>query len=129
MPDAPARDAVVLRFPPGGPEDVKRIRKEARWTHRKHQVEGQPEEPWYRLSLWVDSAREGESRHELTLRLVRSAGLNGINLSDMRNVHFWWSTAGDLYDRGSCSRRTATRTNLKSTGRWTSERNPRALTW
>lgn len=22
------------------------------------------------------------------------------HLSDMRNAHFWWSTAGDLYDRG-----------------------------
>lgn len=69
MPDAPARDAIVLRFPPGGPEHVKRIRNEAKWTHRKHQVAGQAEEPWYRLSLWVDSAREDESQHELRLRL------------------------------------------------------------
>ncbi len=96
----PSRTALALRFPPGGPEDVKRIRKEAKWAHRKHQREGEQEEPWYRLSVWVDVQREGESRQDTMLRLVHAAGLNGINLTDIRNQLFWWSTAGDLYDRG-----------------------------
>ena len=93
----PPREALVLRFPPGGPDDVQRIRKEAKWTHRKHQVEGQP---WYRLSLWVDVPRDSETQDQLKLRLVHAAGLNGIDLAAVRNSVFWWSTAGDLYDRG-----------------------------
>lgn len=100
VPDRPEREALVLRFPPGGPDDVKRIRKEAKWAHRRHQAEGRPVTPWYRLSLWADSPRPAETVRELQLRLVRAAGLNGINLANMRNNVFWWSTAGELYDRG-----------------------------
>lgn len=89
----------MLRFPPGGPEEIKRIRDEAKWTHRKRPTSEQSG-TWYRLSTWVDVPAEGESTESLKLRLIHSAGLNGIRLADVRNAHFWWARAGDLYDRG-----------------------------
>ncbi len=94
----PVHDAVVLRFPPGGPDEVKRIRDEAKWVHRRRQRTAQG--PWYRLSVWADCQRINESRDELMLRLIHAAGLGGIRLEDARNSQFWWSTVGELVSRG-----------------------------
>ena len=88
----------MLRFPPGGPDHVKKIRDEAKWTNRRCGPEkGQP---WYRLSTWGDVPRNGETLAQLMQRLVHAAGMNNVKIDEDRNSVFWWSTAGELYDRG-----------------------------
>lgn len=94
----PAANCLVLRFPPGGPDDVEQIRKEAKYNHRHHQQARS--EPWYRLSVWVTAAREGELEEQVLLRLVRAAGIGGIRLADLRNRVCWTTTAGRLYELG-----------------------------
>lgn len=98
MVDTPARDALVLRFPPGGPDQVTKMRQEAKYAHRHHQKIRA--EPWYRLSVWVDSPRPGETQLRLMQRLVRAAGLGRIRIDDERNSVFWWAVAADIYEAG-----------------------------
>lgn len=87
-----------MRFPPGGLDQVAKVRKEAKYVHRHHQ--SARVEPWYRLSVWADVAGPEESDDDLRLRLVHAAGLAGIDLDDLRNAAFWWTTASHLYERG-----------------------------
>jgi hypothetical protein len=94
----PPADALVLRFPPGGPDEVEKIRKEAKYAHRHHQE--QTAEPWYRLSVWVDRPRPGETRDETMTRLVHAAGLANVQVTDARNSVFWWTSVGELAARG-----------------------------
>jgi hypothetical protein len=96
--DQPPPEALVLRFPPGGQDQINKIRQEAKYVHRHHQ--GQAQEPWYRLSIWADVARGGETHLELMQRLVKVAGMGRIQLDAERNSLFWWTEAGRLYDAG-----------------------------
>jgi hypothetical protein len=98
VPATPEPDALVLRFPPGGADEVQKIRKEAKYVHRHHQ--SKKVEPWYRLSVWADVSRPSESTLELKGRLVKAAGLAGIRLDDERNDRFWWTTAARIYEAG-----------------------------
>jgi hypothetical protein len=100
MPDPPPRDALVLRFPPGGLGDERNIRKEAKWADRAHRKEFPDSGPRFRLSVWTDFAREGETDAQLKQRLLDAAGTDGIRIDDDRNSVLWWSTAGALYDAG-----------------------------
>ncbi len=76
-----------------------KVRKEAKWAHRVHEKRGGVG-PWYRLSVWADAARVGETKDELKLRLVRAAGLGGISLADVRNSAFYTTKAQELLTRG-----------------------------
>lgn len=100
MPEHPPREALVLRFPPGGPDHVKKLRQEAKYVHRHHAKRVGKTEPWYRLSVWADVAAPDEPRTELMQRLVRAAGLGRVQVDDERNSVFWWAEAGDIYDAG-----------------------------
>ncbi len=93
----------MLRFPPGGVDQATKIRKEAKYNNRHHapnKAAGGTVEPWFRLSVWTDVARSGETQQDLRRRLVLAAGLHGINLSTDRNAVFWWSTVAALRGRG-----------------------------
>jgi hypothetical protein len=98
VPGRPPPDALVLRFPPGGPDQVKKIINEARYTHRHHQ--DRRAEPWYRLSIWADVPKPGEKDEDVLLRLVHAARLGRIKIEDVRNGRFWWTTANRLYQLG-----------------------------
>jgi hypothetical protein len=87
-----------MRFPPGGEDEVAKIMKEAKYVHRHHQRE--VEEPWYRLSVWIGSPREGETEREVLQRLVVAAGLGGLRVDEERNRVLWRSTVGELLDQG-----------------------------
>lgn len=95
--DRPDPRAIVLRFPPG-PDSVVKILKEAKYNHRHHQRTRA--ESWYRLSVWCDLPRPGESVEDVLLRLVHDAGLGQIRLEDVRNSFFWWTSASTLYEAG-----------------------------
>jgi hypothetical protein len=99
MSGSPEREALVLRFPPGGPEHVRKILDEAKYTNRVHQRGGDTR-PWYRLSVWVDVQRAGESKAETLTRLVHAAKLGRIRVEDERNCVFWWTTVGTLNEAG-----------------------------
>lgn len=88
----------MLRFPPGGPDQVKKIMQEAKYAHRHHQ--DFRAEPWFRLSIWADVPRVGEAVEETVLRLLRAASLGSIRIGDVRNDRFWWTTADRLYQAG-----------------------------
>jgi hypothetical protein len=91
----------MLRFPPGGPDQVKKIRYEARANHREHVREtGDESTPWFRLSVFADEPREGESRLDVLRRLVRDAGLARIQIESERNAICWTATVGDVQDLG-----------------------------
>jgi hypothetical protein len=96
--ESPPREALVLRFPPGGKDEVKKIQDEAKYVNRHHQKVRA--EPWFRLSIWADVPREGETAADLMTRLVGAAGMGRIRIADERNAAFWWTTAASLYDAG-----------------------------
>lgn len=88
----------MLRFPPGGQDDVTRIMKEAKYAHRHHQ--NVAAEPWYRLSIWADTPLPDEPLAHTLTRLIEAAGLGQIRIADDRNSRFWWTTAQALYEAG-----------------------------
>lgn len=91
--DQPAWGAIVLRFPPGGADQLKAIVKEAKYTSR-HFGQG------YRLSVWASEPKPGETMEETLVRLVRAAGLGDLKVGDERNSRLWWAHASTLYDAG-----------------------------
>jgi hypothetical protein len=96
--EPPPPEALVLRFPPGGPDEVSKIRKEAKYVHRHHQQ--RRAEAWYRLSVWADRPRPGETREQTMTRLIHAAGLANVRVDDAQNSVFWWTTVGELTSRG-----------------------------
>lgn len=77
---------------------MQKIIKEAKWVHRGHQVV--KVEPWYRLSIWADVPRPGETRDQTLLRLIHAAKVGRIKVEDVRNDRFWSCTAQTLYQAG-----------------------------
>ena len=77
---------------------MEKIRKEAKYVHRHHQ--GESGEPWYRLSVWVDSAEADETLEDTMTRLVHAAGLANIQVHDARNSVFWLTTVRELEAAG-----------------------------
>ncbi len=94
----PPPEALVLRFPPGGADEITKVRKEAKWANRAHQKAGGVG-TWYRLSVWVDAPLPGESEDDLKLRLIRAAGLAGLRIEDVRNSVFWTTKVRELQAR------------------------------
>jgi hypothetical protein len=97
--EGPPPDAIVLRFPPGGFDDVVRILNEAKRVHAYHR-KADGSSPWYRLSVFVSQALVGESEAETVHRLMGAAGLSGIRLDDARNRVWWVTRASELYTAG-----------------------------
>ncbi len=84
--DVPA-DALVIRFRPTDPDQVfRRAELEFRRIGR------------YRLSVFAGVKAPGESDDDLKRRLVRAAGLSGINLDNQRKM--FAARAEDLSGRG-----------------------------
>lgn len=80
-PAHPPLGALVLRFPPGGGDQIAKIRKEAKYVHRRR-PEGR--DSWYRLSVWVAERGPDETTEQVMTRL-------SIRL-DSRT--FRWTTRG-----------------------------------
>ena len=96
MTDGLPTDGIVIRFPPGGPDDVQQVRKEAKYANR-HRPEGKVGS-WFRLSVWLDSPRQGEQRDDVIARLVSIAGMHGIETESDRNAVVWTSTVRKIQD-------------------------------
>ena len=75
-----------------------KMRQEAKYIHRHHQQVAAG--PWYRLSVWADTARPDEPKLDLMRRLVRAAGLNRVRIDEERNSAVWFTEAGRIYDAG-----------------------------
>jgi hypothetical protein len=87
-----------MRFPPGGVDDVKKVRNEAKYAHRHHQET--KVEPWYRLSVWADIAGPEEAEIDVLRRLVKAARLANLRVDEPHNAVFWTASAQALYQRG-----------------------------
>ena len=84
-------DAMVVRFRPTAAEDV------LRWAGKSHRAMFDParvERTFYRISVFADVKRPGEDDEALLQRLIRAAGLDGLNLG--KNKHCWIARSGDL---------------------------------
>jgi hypothetical protein len=86
--EQPDRDALVIRFRPTQPDAML---SSAQKAFRQGGA--------YRLSIFADSARDGEDEEALIGRLLRAAELSHI--SNDGNPKFWLCTsAGELIDDG-----------------------------
>lgn len=81
------RDAVVIRFRPVDPSAV------IQWAAKEHRRSGR-----YQLSVFAAAPAQGESRQAVEARLVRAAGLAGVDLT--RQSKYFVCTAGVLLDSG-----------------------------
>lgn len=100
----PPREALVLRFPPGGADPPRKLRYEAKVQHRRHAEElglnplDAPD--WYRLSVFVTAPEAGEREADTLRRLIKVATHAGIDVADPRNAGFWVANVGDIVDAG-----------------------------
>lgn len=82
------RDALVIRFRPTNPDAV------FAWAEKEHRRTDR-----YRLSVFADAKREGESAEDLRVRLLEASELAGVDRS--RNSKYYvCARAGELLDRG-----------------------------
>lgn len=79
-------EALVIRFRPTDPQKVLES------AAKEHRLTGH-----YRLSVFADSPRPGETEAQLRLRLVQAAGLSGIDLNNQRK-YFVCTQAKELLD-------------------------------
>ena len=85
-------DALVIRFRPTNPEDV------FNWAEKEHRRRRDPEHPeqtFYRISVFADVKRDGESDDDLLRRLIEASGL------DLGKNKYCWTTRSErLQDLG-----------------------------